>query len=63
MMRAGITDKKRPVCSRVAAGMWHLAEKLDANGYKEYVSACMENGINTFDHADIYGAVHFHRLR
>lgn len=57
-----MTDHKMLECSRVAAGMWHISEKCDAKGYKEYVSACMENGINTFDHADIYGGGESERL-
>lgn len=34
-------------------GVW--GKNLDANGMIALMDACLENGIDTFDHADIYG--------
>lgn len=42
--------------------MWHLPEKLDAKGFEKYLAACLAQGVNTFDHADIYGAGESERL-
>jgi len=45
-----------PEVSRIAAGLWRLAEwNLDAAGIRAVIEACLEIGITTFDHADIYG--------
>ncbi|MBN1422794.1 MAG: aldo/keto reductase [Planctomycetes bacterium] len=45
-----------PEVSRIAAGLWRLAEwKLDAGEIRRLIEACLEIGITTFDHADIYG--------
>ncbi|MGG6295347.1 aldo/keto reductase [Leptolyngbya sp. AN02str] len=45
-----------PLCSRLAVGVWRLAEwKLSANELRTWIEACLEMGLTTFDHADIYG--------
>jgi predicted oxidoreductase len=42
--------------SRIVAGMWRLAEwPYDAQGLLDFLRACIENGVTSFDHADIYG--------
>ena len=47
-----------PEVSAIAYGVWRLAE--DAQGsatarVRRKIDACLEAGITTFDHADIYG--------
>ena len=46
-----------PAMSRLVYGVWRLAD--DENGSTAHVrakiDACLEQGITTFDHADIYG--------
>jgi len=45
-----------PDFSRIAFGCWRLVEwGLDVPGLRTLVEACLELGITTFDHADIYG--------
>jgi predicted oxidoreductase len=47
-----------PEVSRIACGMWRLAEDPEGTSPKRVrakIDACLENGITTFDHADIYG--------
>ena len=44
--------------SRVVAGMWRLAEwKLDAKALLDFLAACIDCGVTSFDHADIYGDI------
>ena len=46
-----------PDFSRIAFGCWRLMEwGLDARGLRALVEACLDLGITTFDHADIYGS-------
>src|SRR5579872_3804577 len=46
-----------PVMSRVALGAWRLAdEKVEAKAIRALVESCIEAGITTIDHADIYGS-------
>lgn len=43
--------------SPIAFGLWRLTEsKLSDNQLLELIETCLEHGITTFDHADIYGA-------
>ena len=45
-----------PDFSRIAFGCWRLVEwGLDARGLCTLVESCLDMGITTFDHADIYG--------
>jgi predicted oxidoreductase len=45
-----------PRVSRVALGLWRLADwGLDAAGLRTLIEQCLDLGITTFDHADIYG--------
>lgn len=45
-----------PRCSRIAQGFWRLARwNKDKQATCELIASCLENGITTFDHADIYG--------
>jgi predicted oxidoreductase len=45
-----------PVCSRMALGMWRLAEwNLSRSELLRWIATCLDLGITTFDHADIYG--------
>ncbi|WP_018151594.1 aldo/keto reductase [Leeia oryzae] len=42
--------------SRVIAGMWRMADwGMDVQARAGLIEACMEMGVTTFDHADIYG--------
>lgn len=42
--------------SRMVAGLWRLAEwDYSTQDLIEWIEACLEMGITTFDHADIYG--------
>ncbi|MEN0000234.1 MAG: aldo/keto reductase [Pseudomonadota bacterium] len=46
-----------PPFSRMIYGVWRLADDMDSTDahVREKIEACLENGITTFDHADIYG--------
>ena len=47
-----------PEVSALAYGVWRLADDPDGATIKrvrEKIDVCIENGITTFDHADIYG--------
>ncbi|HLA42264.1 MAG TPA: aldo/keto reductase [Aggregatilineales bacterium] len=42
--------------SRLAAGLWRLNEwKMSSRDLLNWIDACLDTGITTFDHADIYG--------
>ncbi len=43
--------------SRIAYGVWRLSEADDCspNAVAKRIQACLDQGITTFDHADIYG--------
>lgn len=44
--------------SRISCGMWRLGEDPEGSGparVRAKIDACLESGITTFDHADIYG--------
>jgi predicted oxidoreductase len=54
MQRVKLTDKLS--FSRIVHGMWRLAEwKLSNNEILSLIEHGMEQGITTYDHADIYG--------
>lgn len=45
-----------PLCSRIALGFWRMAEwRLSGSELVKLINACLEIGVTTFDHADIYG--------
>ncbi len=45
-----------PVVSRLIAGVWRMADwQMTAAARHAWISACLEQGISSFDHADIYG--------
>jgi predicted oxidoreductase len=45
-----------PEFSRVVAGMWRLADwNPDRGALLDFIHACLDLGVTTFDHADIYG--------
>lgn len=45
-----------PELSRIVAGAWRLADRdLGAAGRRRWVETCLDLGITSFDHADIYG--------
>lgn len=49
-------SQKGPEFSRLVWGLWRLADwKTDRNQLQNLISFCIDNGITTFDHADIYG--------
>ena len=46
----------RPALSPVVAGCWRLAEwGWSAPERLRWIEQCLERGVTTFDHADIYG--------
>src|SRR3954467_11189206 len=45
-----------PELSRIVGGMWRLNEwKMSAIELAGFVESCVDLGVTTFDHADIYG--------
>jgi predicted oxidoreductase len=49
-------SKQGPDVSRIVHGLWRLAEwKKSKRQILELIHGCLEQGITTFDHADIYG--------
>jgi predicted oxidoreductase len=50
------SSKNGPELSLFAAGMWRLHEwNMNKNELSGFIEDCLELGITTFDHADIYG--------
>jgi predicted oxidoreductase len=46
-----------PVVSRFVQGLWRLMEwRLDLAGLQRLVEGCLQLGVSSFDHADIYGS-------
>lgn len=42
--------------SKLSVGLWRLNEwEMTTSGIIDYIEVCLESGITTFDHADIYG--------
>lgn len=51
-----VTADGGPELSRLVGGMWRLGDwGMSAAGLGAYVEACVDLGVTTFDHADIYG--------
>jgi predicted oxidoreductase len=49
-------SKNGPSCSRLVHGLWRLAGwNKSASQIRATIDFCLEQGITTFDHADIYG--------
>ncbi|MBP3193140.1 aldo/keto reductase [Natronogracilivirga saccharolytica] len=45
-----------PDCSRIIAGFWRLRHwGISRNQLTDFVHECIDMGVTTFDHADIYG--------
>ncbi|MEO1701756.1 MAG: aldo/keto reductase [Pseudomonadota bacterium] len=46
-----------PSFSRLIYGVWRLADDMDTSEkhIRDKIEICLENGITTFDHADLYG--------
>jgi predicted oxidoreductase len=45
-----------PALSRVIAGAWRMNEwQMDVPARVRWIEGCLERGVSTFDHADIYG--------
>jgi predicted oxidoreductase len=53
-----------PAFSRLVYGVWRLADDADTsvNHVLAKIHACLDQGISTFDHADIYGDYRCERL-
>ena len=50
------TSAGGPSLSRIVAGAWRMAEwQLSAEQRVAWIESCLELGISSFDHADIYG--------
>ena len=51
-----VTAPGGPEMSRIVAGCWRMAEwSFTVPERVRWIEACLELGITTFDHADIYG--------
>lgn len=51
-----VTSEGGPSLSRIVAGMWRMNEwKLTPQQRLSFIEQCLELGVNSFDHADIYG--------
>ena len=51
-----ITTPGGPALSRIVAGCWRMADwMLSVTDRVRWIEACLELGITSFDHADIYG--------
>ena len=52
-----ITLQNSRTLSQMAYGVWRLSEAEDTSisANLQRIDACLEQGITTFDHADIYG--------
>lgn len=48
-----MTHNQTPVAGCMRWGKW--GANFSVNQYRQMIEACIEQGINTFDHADIYG--------
>jgi len=49
-------SKNGPFCSRLVHGLWRLGTwQRTASQIRATIDFCLEQGITTFDHADIYG--------
>ena len=45
-----------PELSRIVAGMWRMTEwGMSVEQRVAFIERCLELGVTTFDHADIYG--------
>jgi predicted oxidoreductase len=50
------TCTQGPELSRIVAGMWRMGEwGMSAERRVEFIEKCLELGVTSFDHADIYG--------
>ncbi|MGN6527032.1 MAG: aldo/keto reductase [Burkholderiaceae bacterium] len=51
-----VTAAGGPTFSRIVAGAWRMDDwGLDVVGRRRWIEGCLDLGITTFDHADIYG--------
>lgn len=49
-------SQEGPTCSRFVLGVWRMAQwDLSCTEILDFIQACLNLGITTFDHADIYG--------
>jgi predicted oxidoreductase len=56
MQRICLHPAEGPECSRIALGLWRLTEwDPGAAALAEFLDRCLDLGVTTFDHADIYG--------
>jgi predicted oxidoreductase len=62
MTRIQLTDSG-PTFSRIVAGIMRLREwGLDTAGLLDFIHQCLDLGVTTFDHADIYGSYEVEEL-
>lgn len=62
MTRIQLTDNG-PIFSRIVAGIMRLREwEMDTAGLIHFIYQCLDLGITTFDHADIYGSYRVEEL-
>jgi predicted oxidoreductase len=53
---ASLTRRDGLTLSRIVAGMWRMQEwQLTAQQRLRLIEQCLELGVSSFDHADIYG--------
>ena len=56
MQRVLLHPERGPECSRIALGLWRLAEwDPGPAALAGFLERCLDLGVTTYDHADIYG--------
>jgi predicted oxidoreductase len=56
MIRSHAQDTPAPLMSRIVAGAWRMSDwNWSAQERLRWIEQCIELGVTTFDHADIYG--------
>ncbi len=56
MIRSQAQETQAPLMSRIVAGVWRMSDwNWSAQERLRWIEQCVELGVTTFDHADIYG--------
>ena len=56
MIRSQAQEAQAPLMSRIVAGAWRMSDwNWSAQERLRWIEQCVELGVTTFDHADIYG--------
>ena len=63
MIRSHVQDSQAPMMSRLVAGAWRMSDwGWSAQERLRWIEQCIELGVTTFDHADIYGGYSVEQL-